>query len=232
MLKYLQLPFRFNADIMQQEVAQLSNELWKSHYQKLHFTGDWSAIPLRSIDGKADNIIIAPTKEKTYEDTILLQACSYIRSVLGHFKCTLQAVRLLKLSAGAAIKEHRDTELNFENGEIRIHIPVVTHEDVEFILDKERMTLKEGECWYMNFNLPHYINNFSNTDRIHLVIDAQVNDWVKALFSSTAISNKKEIPEDSFPPSVQREIIARLREMNTATSNEMADKMEASLEKH
>lgn len=230
MLKYLQLPFQFDAILLQKEVALLSNELWKAHYQKMHYTGEWSAIPLRSTGGQIDNIMISPTNEVAYQDTILLQSCPYIISVLSQFKCPLQAVRLLKLSAGAVIKEHRDAELNFEKGEIRIHIPVATHEDVEFILDNERMALKEGSCWYMNFNLPHHINNNSNTDRIHLVIDALVNDWVKELFSSADIILKKEVPDaELYPEAVKRQMIASFREMNTPTSNEMADRMEAEL---
>ena len=69
----------------------------------------------------------------------------------------LLAVRLLKLNAGASIKEHRDNDLFFEKGEIRIHIPIITNADVEFYLDSERMNLQEGSCWYMNFNLLHAI---------------------------------------------------------------------------
>ena len=231
MIKYLQLPFQFDAVQMQQEVNQLSTGLWQQHYQKLHYEGEWSAIPLRSTGGKADNIIIAPTNEIPYQDTIFLDQCPYLQSILHQFKCPLQAARLLKLSAGAIIKEHRDAELNFEKGAIRLHIPVITHEDVVFYLDKERIFLKEGECWYMNFNLPHNISNNSQVDRIHFVIDAAVNDWVKDLFSSPATKFKKEIPEEPrYDVKTQQEIIARLRQMNTATSIQMADEMEKQLQ--
>ena len=98
-----------------------------------------------------------------------MKESTYLQEVLSNFKCPLQAVRLLKLNVGAVIKEHRDAELGFEYGEIRLHIPVITHEEVEFYLDKERIQLQEGECWYMNFNLPHSIINKSKINRIHLV---------------------------------------------------------------
>ncbi|MBK7307467.1 MAG: aspartyl/asparaginyl beta-hydroxylase domain-containing protein [Chitinophagaceae bacterium] len=52
--------------------------------------------------------------------------------------------------------------------------------------------MQEGECWYMNFNLLHAINNNSSVNRVHLVIDALVNDWVKEIFR-VLTANKKEI---------------------------------------
>ena len=185
---------------------------------------------MRSTGGATDNIVIAPGENVVYRDTLFLEECPYLQSVLLNFKCPLQAVRLMKLNAGAIIKEHRDAELNFEKGEIRLHIPVITHDDVEFYLDKERLHLKEGECWYMNFNLPHSVNNKSIINRIHLVIDALVNDWVKQLFTDPGIPVKKEIEVSThnYDDETKRQMILRLREMNTETSNKLADDLERS----
>jgi len=227
-LKYLQLPFYFDAFQMQHEVNQLMEARWQPHYQKLHYEGEWSAIPLRSVGGKADNIIIAPTNGISYEDTVFLSSCPYFQKVLQYFKCQLKAVRLLKLNAGAVIKEHRDTDLCFEKGEIRLHIPVITNDEVEFYLDNERMFLKEGDCSYMNFNLPHSISNKGKSDRIHLVVDAIVNDWVKELFEQPGI-NKKIIEEPGYDEPTKRQMVTMLREMNTETSNRLADGIDGSL---
>jgi hypothetical protein len=225
MIKYLQLPFYFDARRMQQEVQQLAGNRWKLHYQKLHYQGEWSAIPFRSIDAATDNIMIAPQENAEYKDTVFLDECPYIKEVLQTFDCPMMAVRLLKLDAGAIIKEHRDQDLYFEKGEIRLHIPVITHEQVEIYLDKERLLLKEGECWYMNFNLPHSILNNSPVNRIHLVIDAQVNDWVKQVFTQPAVV-KKNIEQPGYDDATKKAIIAQLRSLNTETSNRLADEME------
>lgn len=227
MIKYLQLPFHFDAQRMQEELRSLEQVDWKLHYQVKHYEGEWSALPLRNLTGKTDDVVISFVDGDVYQDTVLLQQCPYMKEVLEHFQCPLLAVRLLKLNAGAIIKEHRDAELNFEKGEIRIHIPVITNEQVEFYLDNERIQLKEGESWYMNFNLPHRIANNSNEDRIHLVIDAVVNDWVKELFNSDRILHKKEIDEnDLLDEATKKEMIAHLRSMNTEVSNKLADELE------
>jgi hypothetical protein len=228
-LKYIQLPYFFDVARMQQEVAGVSGSHWKLHYQQLHYEGEWSAIPLRSVDASTDNIMIAPQEGAVYKNTVFLDACPYIKTVLEQLHCPLLAVRLLKLNSGAIIKEHKDHELYYEKGEIRLHIPVVTHEAVEFYLDKERVQPKEGECWYMNFNLPHSIINKSPVDRIHLVIDAVVNDWVKEQFAQPGLL-KKEIEEPGYDAATKKAIIAQLRSMNTETGNRLADEMEASLQ--
>ena len=229
MIKYLQLPFYFDVSRLKEEMATLDKSSWQLHYQKLHYEGEWTALPLRSVDGRADDVIISPLPDSQYQDTVFLKECPCLQEVLAHFKCPLQAVRLLKLNAGAIIKEHRDAELCFEKGEIRLHIPVLTHDEVEFYIDKERMYLKEGECWYMNFNLPHSIINKSKINRIHLVIDATVNDWVKELFAQP-LANKKEIPELGHTHKVKKQMIVQLRSMNTETSLRMADEIEAGLD--
>jgi hypothetical protein len=230
-IKYLQLPFYFDAGLLQQEANAISAMHWLPHYQVKHYEGEWNAIPLRSIDGKTDNIIISPAQNNNYKDTVFLEHSPYMNTVLQTFQCPLLAVRLLKLNAGSSIKEHRDAELNFESGEIRLHIPVLTHADVEFFLAKERMHLKAGECWYMNFNLLHAINNNSTINRIHLVIDAMVNEWVIALFNSPEIIIKKETEDLSkvFDETTKKQMILQFREMNTATSNKMADELESGM---
>ncbi len=226
MISYLQLPFHFDVLRMQEEVSKLDKALWQMHYQTKHYEGEWSGIPLRSVDGKIDNIIISPNENVQYCDTKFLQQSPYLIEVLNTFKCELQSVRLLKLNAGAIIKQHKDADLCYEKGEVRFHIPVVTNAVVAFYLAEEKMELQEGECWYMNFNLPHRLQNKSNVNRIHLVIDALVNDWVKELFASDRITNKKEITNVEYSEEQKKEMIHQFRKMNTETTNKMADDLE------
>lgn len=226
MIKYLQLPFQFDVAAMQAEVAALTSTEWPLHYQTKHYDGEWSALALRSIDGSAENILISPLDNAPYKDTELLQRSPYLQTVLQTIQCPLLAVRLQKLGAGAIIKEHTDGGLCVEEGLLRLHIPVVTNDDVELMLEGERMKIKEGECWYMNFNLPHSLNNRSAVDRIHLVIDAVVNEWVTTLFNSDQISNRKDVDAPRVDEASKKEMIFHLRQMNTEVSNKMADELE------
>ena len=225
-IKYLQLPVKFNALRLREELEHISGEQWLAHYQTLQYRGNWTAIPLRSVGGEID-IRISPTDEAVYHDTVFLDKAHYTKEVLSWFRCPLNAVRFLRLGAGAEILEHKDAGLNFESGEVRIHIPVTTHGDVEFFIQKERIVMNEGECWYMNVNLPHSVHNKSNVDRVHLVVDAVVNDWLRACFSEEGV-HKKEVEE--YDDHTRRAIIENLRSLNTEMSNRLADEMEEAAE--
>ncbi len=228
-IKYLQLPFIFSEEKLVSEFNALSAQ-WIEHFNKAHYDGDWSALPLRSVNGSLTNVIPESDSRFEFRDTELMGQCPYIKSILNNFPCEQRAARLLKLSKGAVIKEHIDAELSYENGEARIHIPITTNPQVEFFLDNERMDVKPGECWYMNFNLPHRIANLGDTDRVHLVIDIVVNEQIREMFDSVASDKKKTIAEkERFSPNDKKAIIAQLKALNTPAAMQIVEQMEAEL---
>lgn len=182
----LKLPFEFAAARLQADFAQMLAGDFVPHFNTAYYQGDWSAVPLRSVGGRLDHIYPDPTAKQSFADTPLLARCGYVREVLAALRCPLQAVRFLRLQAGSSIKEHRDHELGFEDGEVRLHIPVLTNPAVEFVLNQVRVVMQEGECWYLNVNQPHRVANRGATDRIHLVIDCVVNESLRELLLTTA----------------------------------------------
>jgi hypothetical protein len=236
MIKYLQLNKVFDARKVQSELALLEAGFWKEHYNTRHYEGSWTVLPLRSIQGSLENHISIHSSSSTnvlyYRDTALLERCKYLRSILYFFECEKTSIRLMKLQAGSIIREHCDQELSFEENEVRFHIPIITTPEVEFLLDDERVLMREGECWYLNLSLPHSVKNRGTTDRVHLVIDCKVNDWIRNLFSEENVIKKKIISyekESSYNKEDKLKIIAQLRLMNTPTSAELAAKMENEL---
>ena len=129
-------------------------------------------------------MIAANPTARSFVDMPLLEGCAYFRQVLGSFQCPLRAVRLMRLTAGSRIKEHTDLDLSFEDGMVRVHVPVTTNDAVEFRLNKTRVVLEAGSAWYLRLSDPHSVVNGGAADRVHLVIDADVNDWVETLFES------------------------------------------------
>jgi hypothetical protein len=177
----LRLPLTFDAAQLQADFARLREEDWIPHFNKAYYEGDWSAVPLRSIGGRTDHIYSDPVR-RDFLPTEILERSPYFQEVIGAFPCPLLAVRLLRLKTGSRIKEHTDLNLGYEDGEIRVHIPIHTNLGVEFYLAGERVILGEGECWYINTSLNHRVSNLGEADRIHLVIDCVVDDWVRAIF--------------------------------------------------
>ena len=178
----LRLPFTCDVERLHADLALIQPDEWQPHYNTRCFQGEWSGVAFRGPGGRADWLFPDTTGRLAWEDTELLDRCGYVREILNGFACPLQGVRFLKLGPGAAILEHTDQDLEFDAGEVRIHVPVTTSPDVDFYLDGERREMAEGEFWYTNVELKHHVTNRSAGDRVHLIIDCVVNDWLRALF--------------------------------------------------
>jgi quercetin dioxygenase-like cupin family protein len=184
----LQLPFGFDAGMLLRDLESLKAVGWTEHFVKQNYDGDWSVIPLRGQAGATHPVMMIYSNPGAteFEDTPMLAGCPYFRRVLATFECPLQAVRLMRLAPGSRIKEHSDHELSVEEGTVRIHIPVVTNADVEFHLNRSRVVMQAGSAWYLRLSDPHSVTNNGSSDRVHMVIDATVNDWIKSVLENAA----------------------------------------------
>lgn len=175
--KKIRLPLVFDAPAMRRELERMERASWVKHFNTSYYTGDWEVVSLRSTSGKVSEIYPDPTKNE-YLDTKLLLESPIFQLALSQFQCPLLAVRLMRLAPGSTIREHSDHCLNFEDGEVRVHIPVRTNPLVEFYLSGERVVMEEGEAWYLDLNQKHAVINRGLEDRVHLVVDCVVNDWL------------------------------------------------------
>lgn len=173
------LPWRFDAAGLRADADGLAPEDWVPHFNTTCYEGDWSGAALRSVGGQAGRLYPDPTAGSQYDDTPLLALCPNAQTALATFRCPLLAVRFLRLGPGSRIKEHADLNLGFEDGEVRIHVPVATDPEVEFRLDGRRVDMAEGEGWYLDLNLRHSVVNRGPLPRVHLVVDCVVNNWFR-----------------------------------------------------
>lgn len=180
MLDAFNLPMSFDVGRLQADLAKVAPDDWLPHVNRAHYEGDWTVVALRSIDGHLRRT--APMPGGDYRDTTHMARFDYFREVLTAFRMPLESVRLLRLAPGSSIREHSDGNLGFADGQVRFHVPILTSPLVDFRLRGQRLDMREGEVWYADFNLPHSVDNRSDADRVHLVIDGPVNDWVRGVF--------------------------------------------------
>jgi hypothetical protein len=181
MLISYKLPLAFDAELLKADLERILVAEWKAHFNKGYYQGEWKGLALCSTTGRTNQLYTPMEDTRDASDTVILERCSYFRRVLAAFECPIRAARLLSLSPGSKILEHRDYFLGIEDGLIRIHIPVTTDARVEFFVDNRRLVMMEGEAWYIDFSLPHRVNNVSDKDRVHLVIDCRVNGWLEEM---------------------------------------------------
>ncbi|TND07563.1 MAG: Aspartyl/Asparaginyl beta-hydroxylase [Bacteroidetes bacterium] len=221
------LPFSFEADCLQEELRIALERDWSAHYNSADYAGSWESISLRSMSGKEDDARAFAGAQ--FHDTPLLEKLPYIQSVVRHFECPIETVRLLRLAAGSEIKEHRDPEGGYEDGYLRIHIPVQTNEQVTFIVGGENIPMKNGECWYADFNLPHSVKNESGSDRVHLVIDGVRNVWTDDLFRQCGYDFEAGAKKTRPGRDALQRMIDELRLQNTPAALQLAGALEKEL---
>ncbi|MCD2421799.1 aspartyl/asparaginyl beta-hydroxylase domain-containing protein [Niabella pedocola] len=225
MICFAKIPFVSPGSIATELASYPSG--WQAHFNTLHYQGEWTVLPLRTPGGK-DHIVPDLMGEQGYADTVHMQYFPSVGSLLRSLDCPVRSVRFLNLKAGAYIKPHRDHELAFEMGEARLHFPILTNPDVAFFVEDTRLNMQPGECWYINANLTHQVSNKGTTDRVHLVVDCLVNDWLRELFSHAHTHTKTE----AVDVEQQKQVIAALRLQNTPAATQLADQLEQKLRMH
>ena len=113
--------------------------------------------------------------QKTSNDAGLLELLEPIISDLERIHNGVRCmVLLIKLKAGQDVGQHQDSG-DYLMLSKRNHIPIITSDRVFFGVGNDKVTMGVGECWEINNSRPHYVNNGSEIDRVHLLIDIMPN---------------------------------------------------------
>ncbi|TDQ23808.1 aspartyl/asparaginyl beta-hydroxylase domain-containing protein [Tenacibaculum caenipelagi] len=232
-ISHLQLPFQFDIVKLLRDYSLVVNQDWIPHFNTSGYTGEWKAIPLYSSSGDTSNIFAFQNNNKAVLETPIMNDCKYFKEVISSIKSPILSARLLRLGTGAEIKPHRDYKLGYEDGNFRLHIPIITNNNVQFLLNDVQLKMLPGECWYTNVNFIHSVANYGKEDRIHLVIDAERNEWSDALFFS--LSSKESfqpIQEEIESPKTIRLMIEELKLQNTSVSQQLIIELEQKLQQN
>lgn len=181
----VKLPFIFDTQKMLHEFETL----------QLNSFEYYNVIPLRSPAHLVDSTTPFPPPAEDYADgswcdwlnTYELEKSPYLKSIVEKFQenTTVTLVRLLRLAPQSTVKEHQDATLGLEveKSVIRLTIPILNKEEIEFYLNNSIVNMKPGECWYMRLTDPHRVINNGNTERVNLTIDMIPNKWLRNLIA-------------------------------------------------
>ena len=79
-------------------------------------------------------------------------------------------VLLVNLPAGERIPMHEDSGIYLQMVH-RNHIPIITNDKVMFGVGSTLINMKQDNIYEINNHKTHYVNNDSDLDRYHLIID-------------------------------------------------------------
>lgn len=103
-------------------------------------------------------------------------------------------VLLIKLNANSKVFVHKDSG-DYLSSVRRFHIPLITNESVSYTVDDEKIHMEQGKCYEINNMKIHSVNNDSNYDRVHLLIDIMPESEIKT-FNSLSKDLKISIIKD------------------------------------
>ena len=85
---------------------------------------------------------------------------------IGYFiRCNL-----VQLLPGGTISEHRDMNFSLSHAH-RVHVPIITNEQVFFCVGNEALNIPEGEIYEINNRRLHSVRNEGDEARVHLILD-------------------------------------------------------------
>ena len=106
-------------------------------------------------------------------DRLADAAVPVMNEILGkHYSEGGRIIRAVvaKLLVGAEIKPHRDGHPSFHCGH-RIHVPITTNPDVQFMIDDQPYHFKVGQAYELNNQKLHSVLNEGTEDRITFIFD-------------------------------------------------------------
>lgn len=160
---FLQLPLRFDAEVLAAEIEALGEHVWRDHPQK--FPGN-SMLPLLAAGGDPANESfigeMAPTPE--------LLRCPYLFATIASLGAVVGRTRLMRLAGQAEVTRHVDQGYYWTD-RVRVHVPIVTQPTVRFECGGETIHMAAGECWIFDTWREHRVENDATQSRIHLVVD-------------------------------------------------------------
>ena len=173
---FSRLPVTVHLPLLLQALAQIKDRDWHSHFNRDYYSGDWSGVALVSaVDALTE---LSPGQGKPLPRAPWLLDDRW-QQALQDLPLDIVSARLLRLGPGSRIHEHRDYDLEGPEADLRLHIPLLSPPDVDFLLDGLRMPMKAGECWYLDLSRPHSVDNRDSRERVHLVIDCRPGPWLE-----------------------------------------------------
>ncbi|HZL56304.1 MAG TPA: aspartyl/asparaginyl beta-hydroxylase domain-containing protein [Bryobacteraceae bacterium] len=109
--------------------------------------------------------------------TPFLEGRAELQTVLQWFKAPIVMAVYYSMLPGTELHPHRDTSGTLELGRLRFHVPIQTNPNVRFMVSKKRVPMEEGQLWALNTSYLHAVENKGESERVHLVIEVEANDW-------------------------------------------------------
>lgn len=171
---YLLVNSRFDTGPLREKVLQIDDEVWLESDRSERFEVHQQTHSITLVEF-AEHLHNEPLQQPLYSEfEEVLQPI--VDHIARYYRDNGFVVRILlaKLLAGGKIEEHVDFGYSLM-GVHRIHIPIVTNDEVVFHVGGESRNMRVGEFCEIDNSEKHGVENNSTADRIHLIVDWMPN---------------------------------------------------------
>jgi len=171
---FLQLDNDFDVTAIRERVEQIPAEQWLQSERERLFAVHKDTQSLKLVHFE-DFKFEKPEYQTLYSDmeNELRPIVDYIADYYQNNGFIVRMI-LAKLLAGGKIPTHTDAGFSLLNCH-RIHVPIITNDDVVFSVGGEEINMRIGDFWEINNATVHGVENRSGADRIHLIVDWMPN---------------------------------------------------------
>ncbi|MCC6504125.1 MAG: preprotein translocase subunit SecA [Alphaproteobacteria bacterium ADurb.BinA280] len=165
------LLLRSDLDItpLRQKVEQLTEQDWagSGREQKFHVHRHTASLILVT-----DNFKHLPPTNLPLFERFKNEVQPVLDTIADYYgnKGMFLRVLLVRLTEGEVIDPHFDEGMSLLHSH-RVHIPIITNNEVMFCVGGEKRHLAAGEIWEINNATVHYVENFSRHARVHMIVD-------------------------------------------------------------
>jgi aspartyl/asparaginyl beta-hydroxylase (cupin superfamily) len=153
-------------------VNSLSNDEWNEwliRQNTFYHHSQTKSYPLLWSSNEYDSDQITVFK-KNFESTVW----NFLNPIMDYLSDTYEAdvvkCMFVNLPSSCTIDKHKDGGTVLIDSH-RIHLPIKTNIDVKFFIDDEQYFFEQGFLYEINNQKYHSVENLSEYDRIHLIID-------------------------------------------------------------
>ena len=171
---YLMLHDSFDVGSIKEKIERIPQAKWLESGREQRYEVHSDTHTLFCIHSKGPKY----TEPEIYEAYHELQ--DELRPLVNHIAAFYQdngfvaSLIFAKLLAGGKIPRHADRGYSLLQAH-RVHVPIVTNDRIIFFINGEEKIMQVGEVWEINNKLVHMVENQSDEDRIHLIVDWMPN---------------------------------------------------------
>jgi hypothetical protein len=203
---FLLLDSGIDVELIKNKLAQISQAEWNKSGREKTFEAHRQTKSLMLIYDE-DFRHYNPTYQGIYSK-FEAELKPLLETIAENFQHNGFVVRMVlaKLQGHGSIPVHTDSGYSLLKCH-RIHIPIVSNERSFFMVGGERKVMHEGEMWEINNATLHAVDNQSDEDRIHLIIDWVPNSTVRPEHKKPILkpkANQSKLAASTNQPKVGR----------------------------